>query len=77
MEGADVSLSLVEIESLIVSFFFQFWEVQTDYKFLPNSIWDPVYQPVLVTGPNGPRVYFAGGGGVVYYRGQLNSQTAT
>jgi len=42
------------------------YTLATDY-ILPSFNWVPVYQPVIASSPTGPRLYYAGAGGTVYY----------
>jgi hypothetical protein len=42
------------------------YSLTNDYT-LPSYSWEPVYQPVLAQGPSSLRLYYAGGGGTVYY----------
>ena len=54
------------------------WEVETGYVLPPIASWTPLYQPVLV-GPPGSqlqRVYFAGPGGVLMWRNNLDEAIA-
>src|SRR5258707_7028140 len=46
----------------------------TDYV-LPSYHWEPVYQPVLASGNSGPRLYYAGAGGTVYFVENPDSET--
>jgi len=42
------------------------YTLPTDY-ILPSHNWIPPYNPALVTGPSGVRLYYAGAGGTAYY----------
>src|SRR5437667_4110997 len=42
------------------------YTLTNDY-ILPNYNWQPVYQPVLASGPSGLRLYYPGAGGTIYY----------
>src|SRR5262249_54474689 len=42
---------------------------------LPTNSWIPVYQPVIANPPSGPRLYYAGAGGTIYYITNLDSDT--
>ncbi|MBI3409430.1 MAG: Ig-like domain repeat protein [Planctomycetes bacterium] len=42
------------------------YSLSTDY-ILPSFDWVPVYEPVLVTGAFGTRLYYAGAGGSIWY----------
>jgi hypothetical protein len=46
-----------------------------DFRFPPTSLWEITYNPVLVSGPSGPRLYYAGAGGTVYYVDNVDSDT--
>jgi hypothetical protein len=48
------------------------YTVPTDYVF-PFTPWRIVFQPVLTPGPSGPRLYFPGAGGTVYYIDNVDS----
>ena len=50
------------------------YTLATDYV-LPTSNWRPVYQPVIAMPPSGARLYYAGAGGTVYYRENIDSDT--
>ena len=49
----------------------------TDYILPPlgTNVWLPVYQPVIAPSPSGPRLYYPGAGGTVYYIENLDSDT--
>jgi hypothetical protein len=40
-----------------------------------NGGWIPVYQPVIANPPSGPRLYYAGAGGTIYYVTNVDSDT--
>jgi hypothetical protein len=50
------------------------YTLPTDYVFA-GAIWRIVYQPVIAPGPSGPRLYFPGAGGTVYYIDNIDSDT--
>jgi hypothetical protein len=50
------------------------YNLNTDYR-LPSYNWTPVYQPAIALPPSGPRLYFPGAGGTVYYVEQPDSNT--
>ncbi|HEU0037872.1 MAG TPA: Ig-like domain-containing protein, partial [Verrucomicrobiae bacterium] len=53
------------------------YTLDTDYMLptLPTNAWLLVYQPVIAMPPSGPRLYYAGAGGTVYYIDNLDSDT--
>lgn len=50
------------------------YSLTTDY-ILPTHNWIPVYNPAIVTGPWGTRLYYAGAGGTVYHVDNIDSNT--
>jgi len=50
------------------------YTLTNDYV-LPSYNWTPVYQPVLAMPPSGPRLYYAGAGGTIFYIENLDSDT--
>lgn len=50
------------------------YTLNTDY-ILPSAGWIPVYQPVLTTGPAGPRLYYPGPGGMLWHIDNADSVT--
>lgn len=50
------------------------YTLTSDYL-LPSYNWVPVYQPVLAMPPSGPRLYYPGAGGTVYYIENPDSDT--
>lgn len=52
------------------------WMAPTDY-ILPPQDWTPIFGPVLTHKDAGPRLYFPGAGGTVYYRDDPDSASGT
>src|SRR5204863_1263856 len=48
--------------------------VPSDYV-LPAHNWIPVYNPAIVSGPSGTRVYYAGAGGTVFHVDNIDSNS--
>jgi hypothetical protein len=61
------------VEALRASDGSQIWSAASDYV-LPNHNWTPEFGPVLTSGP---RLYYPGAGGTVYYRDQPDSACAS
>ena len=55
------------------------YTLTNDYIMAPiptnGSTWIPVYQPAIANPPSGPRLYYPGGGGTVFYVDNLDSDT--
>jgi hypothetical protein len=55
------------------------YTLTNDYIMAPiptnGSTWIPVYQPAIANPPPGPRLYYPGGGGTVFYVDNLDSDT--
>src|SRR5436190_15734094 len=51
------------------------YTLPTDYM-LPSHGWIPVYNPAIVSGPSGTRLYYAGAGGTIFHvDGDLDSNS--
>jgi hypothetical protein len=48
--------------------------VSSDY-ILPNHVWVPSYNPCIVAGPSGTRMYYAGAGGTIWHIDNVDSNT--
>jgi hypothetical protein len=55
------------------------YTLTNDYIMAPiptnGSTWIPVYQPAIANPPTGQRLYYAGGGGTIYYIDNIDSDT--
>jgi hypothetical protein len=50
------------------------YTLASDY-ILPDHNWIPVYNPAIVSGPSGPRLYYAGAGGTIFHVDGIDSNS--